>query len=114
MFIHGESFQWNSGSTIDGTVLASYSNLVVVTINYRLGLLGKWILYLLSQLNCQPFLAALSLSLSLSPRLRSTLDILGHLRGLFYSFGQKKSSHSIPCHSLHVLFVYSHFNLLNI
>ncbi|XP_074594558.1 neuroligin-1-like [Brevipalpus obovatus] len=40
VFIHGESFEWNAGSSYDGSVLASYSNIVVVTINYRLGVLG--------------------------------------------------------------------------
>lgn len=41
MFIHGESFEWNSGSSYDGSVLSSFANLVVVTINYRLGVLGE-------------------------------------------------------------------------
>lgn len=40
VFLHGESFEWNSGNPYDGTVLASYGELVVVTLNYRLGLLG--------------------------------------------------------------------------
>uniref|UniRef100_A0A8W7PZ26 Carboxylesterase type B domain-containing protein n=1 Tax=Anopheles coluzzii TaxID=1518534 RepID=A0A8W7PZ26_ANOCL len=40
VFLHGESFEWNSGNPYDGTVLASYSDLVVVTLNYRLGILG--------------------------------------------------------------------------
>ncbi|CAG2169935.1 unnamed protein product [Oppiella nova] len=40
MFIHGESYEWNSGSSYDGSVLASYGNVVVVTINYRIGVLG--------------------------------------------------------------------------
>lgn len=41
VFIHGESYEWNSGNPYDGTVLASFAGLVVVTINYRLGVLGK-------------------------------------------------------------------------
>ncbi|XP_054153937.1 neuroligin-3-like isoform X2 [Oppia nitens] len=40
MFIHGESYEWNAGSSYDGSVLASYANVVVVTINYRIGVLG--------------------------------------------------------------------------
>ncbi|GBP26815.1 Neuroligin-1 [Eumeta japonica] len=40
IFIHGESFEWNSGNVYEGAVLASYAGLVVVTINYRLGILG--------------------------------------------------------------------------
>ena len=41
VFIHGESYEWNSGNPYDGSVLASYANLVVVTLNYRLGVLGE-------------------------------------------------------------------------
>ncbi|GJQ67166.1 hypothetical protein Trydic_g8079 [Trypoxylus dichotomus] len=41
VFIHGESYEWNSGNPYDGSVLASYGGVVVVTINYRLGILGK-------------------------------------------------------------------------
>ena len=41
VFIHGESFDWGSSQLHDGSVLASYSNVVVVTLNFRLGVLGK-------------------------------------------------------------------------
>lgn len=41
VFIHGESFEWNSGNPYDGSVLASYADMIVVTLNYRLGILGK-------------------------------------------------------------------------
>lgn len=41
VYIHGESFEWNSGNPYDGSVLAAYADLVVVTLNYRLGILGK-------------------------------------------------------------------------
>ncbi|UXI17201.1 hypothetical protein NH340_JMT03144 [Sarcoptes scabiei] len=40
VLIHGESYDWNAGSIYDGTILASRSNIIVVTINYRLGVLG--------------------------------------------------------------------------
>lgn len=40
VYIHGESFEWNSGNPYDGSVLASYGRVIVVTLNYRLGLLG--------------------------------------------------------------------------
>lgn len=40
VFIHGESFEWNSGNPYDGSILASYSQVIVVTLNYRLGILG--------------------------------------------------------------------------
>lgn len=40
VYIHGESFEWNSGNPYDGSVLAAYADVVVVTLNYRLGILG--------------------------------------------------------------------------
>uniref|UniRef100_A0A1L8D6I9 Carboxyl/cholinesterase-030c n=1 Tax=Plutella xylostella TaxID=51655 RepID=A0A1L8D6I9_PLUXY len=40
VFVHGESYEWSSGNPYDGAVLASHAGLVVVTINYRLGVLG--------------------------------------------------------------------------
>lgn len=42
VFIHGESFEWNSGNAYDGSVLASYGQVIVVTLNYRLGVLGEF------------------------------------------------------------------------
>ena len=41
VFLHGESFSWGSGNPYDGSVLASAAKVVVVTLNYRLGVLGK-------------------------------------------------------------------------
>ena len=41
VYIHGESFQFGSGNALDGSVLASFGAVVVVTLNYRLGVLGK-------------------------------------------------------------------------
>ncbi|XP_055638903.1 uncharacterized protein LOC129776956 isoform X4 [Toxorhynchites rutilus septentrionalis] len=40
MYIHGESYEWNSGNPYDGSVLALQGNVIVVTINFRLGILG--------------------------------------------------------------------------
>ncbi|KAG7304586.1 hypothetical protein JYU34_011556 [Plutella xylostella] len=40
VFIHGDSFEFSSGNPYDGRVLASYGNIMVVTVNYRLGILG--------------------------------------------------------------------------
>lgn len=44
VFVHGdgESYEWNSGNPYDGSVLASYGQVLVVTINYRLGILGEF------------------------------------------------------------------------
>lgn len=41
VFVHGESYEWNSGNAYEGSVLASYGQVIVVTLNYRLGILGK-------------------------------------------------------------------------
>ncbi|XP_023315853.1 neuroligin-4, X-linked-like [Trichogramma pretiosum] len=40
VFIHGESFEWGSGHIYDGSVLASAGHVIVITLNYRLGILG--------------------------------------------------------------------------
>lgn len=42
VYVHGESYEWNSGNPYDGTVLASYGHVIVVTINFRLGILGEY------------------------------------------------------------------------
>ena len=39
--VHGESYTWGSGSAYDGSVLCQRGNLIVVTLNYRLGILGN-------------------------------------------------------------------------
>ncbi|XP_054284879.1 liver carboxylesterase-like [Macrosteles quadrilineatus] len=41
VFVDGEGFQWGGGHLYDGTMLASRGRIVVVTVNYRLGVLGK-------------------------------------------------------------------------
>ncbi|XP_051158312.1 neuroligin-1-like isoform X1 [Leptopilina boulardi] len=40
LIIHGESYSWGTGNPLDGTALAAYGRLIVVTINFRLGVLG--------------------------------------------------------------------------
>lgn len=40
VYIHGESYSWNSGNPYDGRILASYTDMIVITLNYRLGVLG--------------------------------------------------------------------------
>lgn len=51
VYIHGESYEWNSGNPYDGSVLAAHGNVIVVTINFRLGILGKSNLFFLYTLN---------------------------------------------------------------
>ncbi|XP_068214050.1 neuroligin-4, X-linked-like [Palaemon carinicauda] len=40
VFLQGESFEWGSSSLYDGSVLAALGKVIVVTLNYRLGILG--------------------------------------------------------------------------
>ena len=44
VYIHGDSYLWSSGNVYDGGVLASFGEVVVISINYRLGLFGEFIL----------------------------------------------------------------------
>lgn len=48
VFVHGEgnSYEWGSGNAFDGSILASVGQIVVITINYRLGVFGKMIFLL--------------------------------------------------------------------
>ena len=46
VFIHGDSYEWGSGNLYDASVLATIGKVVVVTLNYRLGILGKEILFI--------------------------------------------------------------------
>uniref|UniRef100_A0A3P8NQ42 Carboxylesterase type B domain-containing protein n=1 Tax=Astatotilapia calliptera TaxID=8154 RepID=A0A3P8NQ42_ASTCA len=40
VYIHGGSYMEGTGNMIDGSVLASYGNVIVITLNYRVGVLG--------------------------------------------------------------------------
>jgi len=41
VFIHGESFDYGTGDAYDGSVMAAFGHVIVVTLNYRLGPLGQ-------------------------------------------------------------------------
>ena len=42
LFVHGErSYDIGTGNAYDGSVLAAYGTVIVVTLNYRLGLPGQ-------------------------------------------------------------------------
>lgn len=41
VWIHGDSYEWGSGNPYDGSVLAAHGHVIVLTLNFRLGLLGK-------------------------------------------------------------------------
>ncbi|XP_066583918.1 uncharacterized protein [Prorops nasuta] len=40
LLIHGDSYSWGAGNSLDGTALAAHGRLIVVSINFRLGVLG--------------------------------------------------------------------------
>ena len=46
LLIHGDSYSWGAGNSFDGTALAAHGRLIVVSINFRLGVLGKLRQYL--------------------------------------------------------------------
>ncbi|CAB1428971.1 unnamed protein product [Pleuronectes platessa] len=41
LFIHGGSYMEGTGNMFDASVLAAYGNVIVVTMNYRLGVLDS-------------------------------------------------------------------------
>ncbi|CAD1477884.1 unnamed protein product, partial [Heterotrigona itama] len=41
LLIHGDSYSWGTGNSFDGTALAAYGRLIVVSINIRLGVLVR-------------------------------------------------------------------------
>ena len=41
LLIHGDGFDIGTGAAFDGAIFASYTKSIVVTVNYRLGALGK-------------------------------------------------------------------------
>ena len=47
VFIHGESYDTGSASAYDATVMASFGDVIVATLNYRLGALGELLLLVL-------------------------------------------------------------------
>ena len=53
VYIHGGSYMAGTGNMIDGSILASYGNVIVITINYRLGVLG---MYVFISLTHQPYI----------------------------------------------------------
>jgi len=42
VFIHGDSYDYGTGNAYDGSVMAAFGQVVVVTLNYRLGVLGTY------------------------------------------------------------------------
>lgn len=41
VFISGDSYQTGTGNSFDASIWSSYGRVIVVTLNYRLGVLGK-------------------------------------------------------------------------
>lgn len=38
--VHGDEYGWGTGNAFNGTTLAAYGHIIVVTLNYRLGVYG--------------------------------------------------------------------------
>lgn len=65
VYIHGGSYMEGTGNMMDGSVLASYGNVVVVTLNYRIGILGDDTVSLNAALNgvfCPTLMCGIELS----------------------------------------------------
>lgn len=77
VFIQGETFWWGSGNLYDGGVLASYGQVVVVTINYRLGPLGESYIFLYCSLSRNKLLCCVE-----------QLQRLSH--GMYMTFSQRR------------------------
>ncbi|KAJ7425224.1 neuroligin-4, X-linked [Pitangus sulphuratus] len=86
VYIHGGSYMEGTGNMIDGSILASYGNVIVITINYRLGVLGPWEAAVRSPKSLlfsrpkNPNILSLSGVLQPSQHLHGLpLDVLGHV-----------------------------------
>lgn len=55
VYIHGGSYMEGTGNMIDGSVLASYGNVIVITLNFRVGVLGKHFSLLCNVFQEQPY-----------------------------------------------------------
>lgn len=42
LLIHGDSYSWGAGNPLEGIALAAHGQLIVVSINFRLGVLGNY------------------------------------------------------------------------
>uniref|UniRef100_A0A0N5AJH8 COesterase domain-containing protein n=1 Tax=Syphacia muris TaxID=451379 RepID=A0A0N5AJH8_9BILA len=40
VIVHGDDYSWSAGSPYNGTLLSSFGDIIVVTLNYRLGVFG--------------------------------------------------------------------------
>lgn len=70
IYIHGDSYSHGSGNPYDASVLASYGNMIVVTLNYRLGLFGKYHQTFLCKL-LYPRIASVHSKLKIKPNQKS-------------------------------------------
>lgn len=45
VFVHGDDFEFGTGNAYDGSVLAAHGRAIVITVNYRVGVLGTFLPY---------------------------------------------------------------------
>ena len=66
VYIHGDSYSWGSAGLYDGRVLATLGRIIVVTFNFRIGILG-WYLHCFGRIPIRFFLLASEFSAGLGP-----------------------------------------------
>lgn len=103
LFLHGGSYMEGTGNMFDGSVLAAYGNVIVATLNYRLGVLGEggqptpgiggvWEVCLVGRVRPHP--VEWLLGWTELPRKRA--GALWHLQGAFFFSTPRFSQHRGP------------------
>ena len=59
VYIHGDSYSWGSAGLYDGRVLATLGRIIVVTFNFRIGILG-WYLHSFGRIRIRLFFRLVS------------------------------------------------------
>lgn len=93
VFIHGGSYMEGTGNMFDGSILASYGNVIVITVNYRLGILGKDPSL---RRDTQPLFPCWTSAFSLGPYFTADPSSMG-LQGMLFSTLFGSVGHSMCC-----------------
>lgn len=45
VIVHGGEYGWNAGNAFNATILAAHGQVLIVTLNYRLGVYGNYFIF---------------------------------------------------------------------